>query len=276
MPLYPERVFLAPDIDDFTDEVAEDVVASVVRGLARTRWWVDEGDLWNEAWLICATTDVLSAAENSGAFYRRLRERLIDALRTEGARQSKRHVSGHVTDVGDDGTVYGVIGFEKTEDGGADITGALGKVESRRSSIPVEDPEEQNRTQDPNTGRSVLLDRLDDMGRDRFLEWATGHFGRKYAKKKDIQTLLLGSSRQQTALWSKYARGKRISGGSRVIVDGVRATPADYAETLDEEWMSRYRCIGDARARIINTKATVVSADGTTLVPPTLLRQPSR
>lgn len=276
MPLYPERVFRAPDIDDFTDEVAEDVVASVVRRVARTHWWVDEGDLWSEAWLLCATTDVLSAAENSGAFYKRLRDRLTDGLKTEAGRQSKRHVSGHVSDVGDDGTVYGVIGFEETEDGGADVFGTLGAVESRGSFVPVEDADEANPKQGHSIGRSVLLDRLDEMGRARFLEWASIHFGRKYAKKKDIQTLLLGSTTQQTALWSKYAKRNELNGGSRFKVDGVQPTRDDHLETLAEQWLARYRSVGDARARIINTTARVVSADGTTLVAPTMLRQPTR
>ena len=270
--MYPRAVVnSAPEKADITDDDVDRVIDLVTTRLARDRWWITKDDLLSEAWLACHTTNVLSGATSTAAFHERLRLRLFDGLKSEDKWQRERTLPGAVTDVGEDGSVMGVIG----DGAGGEISAQIGCLDARGSVVP----QGEDRGSDSpasKVGRSRLLDRLSEMGRTEFVDWAEDQFGRRYAKKRDVRALLTGSSREQDELWAKYARGKRVIGGARIVVEGEAPTAEDHQETLLEEWRARYRWEGDSRASKINAPAVVMSADGETLVAPRMLRQPLR
>jgi len=212
--------------------------ASRSRSRRGTHWWLDHEELLSEAIIACMTTDVLTGATSLGAFHVRLHHKLIDAQKTEREWREERSAP-----------------FEEDDD----------CVAAARSTAP------HDRRDDYVPGeRSELLDTRASMTNDEFVAWADQELGRAYAKKRDVRTLLYGSSTEQTQLWAKYSKGKRVSGGKRLMIDGAEATEGDYQETLSEDWKSRYRWTSDG------SHPLVMSVDGQTVEVARMLRQPVR
>jgi hypothetical protein len=204
----------------------------------RTHPWLDHEELLSEAYIACMTTDVLTGATSLGAFHVRLRDKLVDAQKTECKWRNERTTS-----------------FEETEAPPTQV----------RTTAPEVKPDDYA----PGV-RSESLAALASMTKEEFVVWADQRLGRSYAKKDDVRSLLFGSTSKQAELWDKYARGKRVSGGKRVKIDGVDATPSDYQDTLAEEWKSRYRWKGGF------SHPLVMSQDGETVEVARMLRQPVR
>lgn len=261
----------------------ETVIGQVAARLVRRYWWLDRDDLVNEAHVLCLETDVLEKATSLGAFHRRLRDALIDTQKTETKWRTERLTPVHVVDVSEDGTPFieGEDGSPtphrpKVLDGGWRGTANPAEIEDREWQA-AQGLAEDKRPRHVPGGRSRLLDRLAGSTGAEFLEWADGELDRRYAKKRDLRTLLYGGRLERTDLWDRYARRKEISGGKRLVIDGIDTTPEQYKETLHEEWEARYRWEGDRRARNIHQKwPRVVSVDGATVVAAAVLRQPIR
>ena len=211
---------------------ADRVIRQVARKLADRYWWLDTDDLVSEAYFLCDTTDVLEKATSPGAFNRFITEDLTDLHKYEAKRDKKvSHIEAMVeyADLDTDGKIVGRRGRL------TDFGWRGGTPQSEWDDEWVE-PADDDADEDAAQGeRSRLLDRLSSTTKADFLAWAQQELGRKYAKKRDVETFLYGGTVAQAELWAKYVRGKRDLAGT--------STPEDRGVRL-EEWSARYRWNG--------------------------------
>lgn len=250
-----------------TDREADTIIRQVSASLAGTYWWEDVEDLAQEARVLCLATNVLTGATSAGAFHERLRDKLIDSQQTEARRRRKTvatvdHNGNAVVGYDAEGqpVPYERPTLDRGWRGTEDETAVEGRDWQPSTGLRAED----QRPRHKHGERSRLLDVLNDLSCQEFLEWATEQ-GLPVAKVRDVDVLLNGSRNERDALWRRYVSKKWVG----------RTKTAEDRESRREEWQSRYRQVGDVRSEKVRwgSRALVVSADGETFVPGATLRR---